>query len=290
MVDAPPGLPEVVAAIERAVLASRGGAQSGDQRSGIVGRDLHVTRVRQRREASDLHVFPSLATVGAPEEAHAHGEEDGARLCARHGQRVRVEHALVLGVAADLALEVRALGEVDEILSNVVPRLAAVAASQHAVDLEPGVDLVGVRRIDRHPDDPAREAHLDAVWRDHARKLAPALAAVVAPVDRHWRRPEVHDPGIARMDEDRPHLEPLVGEGELLPALAAIAAPVRPVLRAREDHVGVGRVNRDRLDVHALGQPLAQELPVVAAHRLPENPRQRPTHPRRRSDVNVRES
>src|SRR6185369_24619 len=57
VIDAPPALSEIVALVERAVLTARRRAQRGDQGAGVVRRDLHVTRVGQRREAADLHVL-----------------------------------------------------------------------------------------------------------------------------------------------------------------------------------------------------------------------------------------
>src|SRR5262249_17980698 len=141
VVDAPPALPEIVTLVERAVRAARRRAQRGDQRPRAVRRDYDVARVSQGREAPDLHVLPRAAAVGAAEETHAHGQEDGARQSARHGQRVSVQHALVLGVAGDAALEVRPLGELHEIVADVLPRLTAVAAAQDAVDFQARVDL-----------------------------------------------------------------------------------------------------------------------------------------------------
>src|SRR5215468_11108495 len=59
MVEACPALAEILAAVERAVLASRGRAQAGVQVARIRRRDEDVAAVRQRREATDLHAPPA---------------------------------------------------------------------------------------------------------------------------------------------------------------------------------------------------------------------------------------
>ena len=64
----------------------------------------------------------------------------------------------------------------------------------------------------------------------------------------------------------------VLGEGGPLPALAAIHAAVGAVLGAHVDHVRIGRVHRDRLDVHVVRQALVAELPARLAVPAAEHP------------------
>src|SRR5262245_165779 len=61
VVEPLPGLTEILAAVERTVLAPGGRAQARIQRARIGRRHPDVTGVRERREATDLHVFPASA-------------------------------------------------------------------------------------------------------------------------------------------------------------------------------------------------------------------------------------
>src|SRR2546430_659176 len=97
-------------------------------------------------------------------------------------------------------------------------------------------------------------------------------------------------PAIARVNQDGPDFELLVREGQLLPAGAAVPAPVGPVLGPGEDQARVGWMDGDRLDVHALRQPLGEPLPLIATDGLPENPREGSRDACRGADVNVRGS
>src|SRR6267378_2592764 len=56
VVEARPRLAHVVAAVERAVLAARGGAQARVHHTRVLGADADVAAVGERREAADLHV------------------------------------------------------------------------------------------------------------------------------------------------------------------------------------------------------------------------------------------
>src|SRR5207253_2519143 len=114
VVEARPGLPQVVAAVESPRLAPRGRAETGVEHAGIVGRDLDVARVRQRGEVPDLHVLPAGTAVDAPEQAHARRQEHGPGPRTAQAQSVRVQHAFDVGIAHDPALEVGPIGELDQ--------------------------------------------------------------------------------------------------------------------------------------------------------------------------------
>src|SRR5256885_13932027 len=124
VVEARPRLADVVAAVERAVLAARGGAEAREQHAWVLRADADVAAVRQRREAAHLHVAPARAAIGALEEPHADGGVGYARVRGREGNGVDIEHALDLGVAHDTALEVRQGGELYEGRGAVGPPLA----------------------------------------------------------------------------------------------------------------------------------------------------------------------
>src|SRR5947209_13959729 len=98
-------------------------------------RGADVAPIGQRREPADLHVLPMLAAVAAAEQAHAVGEEDGLRRRRAARQRMPVEHAFDLGLAADAAAIFRLLAEADQIGRTVFPTLAGVAAAHRAVRL-----------------------------------------------------------------------------------------------------------------------------------------------------------
>src|SRR4029453_15941327 len=192
-VHALPRAAEIVAPVERAVLAARGGAEASEEGVGIVRRYADVAGVGERREASDLHVFPGGAAVGAPEDAHAHGEEHRARRRAGHAESMAVHHALDLRVAHDAALEVGPVGELDQGLAHVLPGLAAIARAHDTVHLEPGIELARVARVGGHAGHGAVEAHLHVAGRLEP-ELPPGVAAVLALVDGRGRGPGVHDP------------------------------------------------------------------------------------------------
>src|SRR5262249_14852622 len=84
--------------------------------------------------------------------------------------------------------------------------------------------------------------------------------AIVAAIDADGRGAHEDHPGPGRMHEDRPRLEPL-GEVEPLPPLAAVLAPVRPIVRRHVDDVGVGGIHGDCVDMDIVGQGLDELLP-----------------------------
>src|SRR5262249_43617641 len=133
VVEALPGLADIVAAVDRSVGAARRRAQTGIHDLGVVRRYPYIAAIGQRREAADLHILPMLAAVVTAEEAHAVGEKHGARRCRADCQRMAVEHSLDLGLAADPAAILRLLAKADQICRTVLPALAAIAATHRAI-------------------------------------------------------------------------------------------------------------------------------------------------------------
>src|SRR5262249_819555 len=103
VVKALPGLADIVGAVDRTVGAACRRAEARIHQLGIVRRHADVAAVGKWREPADLHVLPALAAVVAAEEAHAVGQEYGARGSGADGERMAVEHPLDLGLAANAA-------------------------------------------------------------------------------------------------------------------------------------------------------------------------------------------
>src|SRR5258708_9573339 len=110
VVEARPRLADVVAAVERAVLAAGGGAEACVQHTRILRADADVAAVRQRREAAHLDVAPARAAVGTLEQPHADGGVRDARLRGGEGNGVDVEHTLELRGAHAPALRAGEVG------------------------------------------------------------------------------------------------------------------------------------------------------------------------------------
>src|SRR5262249_62364372 len=100
-------------------------------------RGPNVAPIGQRRAAADLHVLLMLALVAAAEEAHAVREKHRVRRRCAARQRMPVEHALDLGLAADAAAVFRLLAEADQIGGAILPALVPVAGSAPPVFFPP---------------------------------------------------------------------------------------------------------------------------------------------------------
>src|SRR5207237_1930188 len=129
MVEALPGLAQVLTTVERAVSATRRRAEASVQHLRLLRGYLHVTGIRQRRIAPNLHILPIHAVVGTPEQSHTHGQENSPWLGRAHGERMGIHHTLDLRVAADFAHQVRPASELDEMGASVSPGLATVQAA-----------------------------------------------------------------------------------------------------------------------------------------------------------------
>ena len=290
MIEARPRLAEVLAAVEGAVLAARGGAQAREERARVVGRDAHVAAVGEGGEAADLHVLPAHPAVGAPEEPHAHGEEDRAGQGRAHAERVSVQHALGVGIAPDPALEVGKLGEREQFRAAVIPGFAAVEAAHGPPDLQRPVHLVGVVGVHGQAHHATGERHLHPVGLRHLRQAPPRVPAVLAPVDAHRRGARVDHLRVSRVDVDGPHFLAGVGEAEPLPARPVVRAPVGAVVGAGVDDGRIVRMHRDGLDRCVLGQALRHRLPLTVSHGLTEEPAELATRPFPCTDVDIRET
>src|SRR5262249_21733917 len=102
---------------------------------GLVGRNDQVAAIGLAlAERGHAHVAPVRAAVLAAEHADAGDGVDHARMAATHDDAVQID-----GIVDDI-----------EAVADAGPGLAAVEAAQDAADLDAGVDLVRVRRVDRH--------------------------------------------------------------------------------------------------------------------------------------------
>ena len=159
LVETFPGLALVLTAIDRAVLARRGDAQRRVQRVAVVRRHLDVAAIGGRREPADLHVLPGCRRRRRSEQAHAHRDDHRVRIGRADGDRVAVQHAFVVGVADDLALQMRQLRQTDQVGTAILPAFAAIGGAHHAVDFQRGEDRAGLARMLRHAHDAAGERH-----------------------------------------------------------------------------------------------------------------------------------
>src|SRR5215831_13224458 len=149
VVEALPGLAQILTTIERAVPATRRRAEAGIHYLGLLRRYLHITGIRQRGIAPHLHILLIHAVVGTPEQSHTHCQEDSPRLGCAHGERMGIHHALDLRVAADFALQVRPASEFDQMGAAVSPGFATVQATHQSTDFHTSVELVRIAGISR---------------------------------------------------------------------------------------------------------------------------------------------
>ena len=268
MVEALPGLADIVAAIDRAVGAAEGWAQRRIEHLRVVRRHAQIAAVAHRRIPPDLDISPMRAAIVAPEKPHAVREEHGPRRRRAAGQRVAVEHPLDLGLADDAALVFFLLGEAQEIGRAVLPALAAVAALHRAVRLDAAIEIVRRIRIDIEPHDAARKTHMHAVRQPGIGQFCPALAAIVAAIDAGRPVPGIDRAPVFRMHRDRPHIGAGLGQREALPMAAVIGAAIGALCRAEKHDVGIVRVHRDRMHLGIARQPIGHRLPGLAADRL----------------------
>src|SRR5262249_46942368 len=142
LVEALPARAGIAAAVEAAVMARGGDAERSKKRLPVMRRGLDVAGVGGGREAADAHILPAPSAVERAEQPHAEREDDALGRGRADGKGVTIEHTLAKRVADDLALEMRRLGEADEVARAILPRLAAIAARHHAADLERGIKLL----------------------------------------------------------------------------------------------------------------------------------------------------
>jgi hypothetical protein len=91
---------------------------------------------------------------------------------------------------------------------------------------------------------PAIERHLRMDGQIEIGRASPALAIVVAAVDRDRRAPSQHASGIGGVDHERPDLDPLVGEAGSLEGRAVIGRAIDAVGGPGEDNAWIARVHK----------------------------------------------
>src|SRR6266850_1378871 len=256
-VDFRPAHAAVLAAEQHADFALKVGARGHPDGLRIAGDLADVAAVGlpvgiQRLEPSAGPVF---AAIRAAEETRAPDREDLTRAPAPDQHAVHV-HGVVVHVLA---------------VAHVLPVLTAVEAADDAADFDGAVDLVGIRRIGGQLQDalrrigPGGDRHF---WEaDGDRELSPALTAVLAAIDLAILVSRVHHLRIARIERQRPDGQAVVRHVELLPVISAIGAPIRAVLSADIDGVGVLGVRGDRSDGGRGGQAAGRDLPAIVAGR-----------------------
>ena len=236
---------------------------------GVRRRRLDVAGIGQRRRAPDFHLGPCLGSVEALEQSHPRSEKDGRRLHGAHRHGVDVQHPLGIGVAQNAALQMIALGKLQQRFGTIFPGIAPVETADHPADFETGIHCLGLLRARGQGDDPAREAHLD----HHVRKIdaqpLPMLAGVHAAIHRGRRGSAVHDPRVIGPEQQRPDHYVGVGKIQGLPVLASVRTAVWPMLRAHIDDPRVVRMDENRPNFGLFRQTATQHLPVGLADRLP---------------------
>src|SRR5260370_36630963 len=88
VIEALPRLADVVAAVERAVLAARGGAEARVQHARILRADTDVAALREPREPAHLQDARARAAVGTLQQPHADRSVWYARVRSREGNGV----------------------------------------------------------------------------------------------------------------------------------------------------------------------------------------------------------
>ena len=228
VIELPPALSAVLAAIDPPRLAARGVGDAGIHDGGILRRNDDVAAIAQMRGVlADFQVVPVRASIGAAEQSHAQREEHGARRGGRHAQRVHVQHALGLVLGEDGAFERGLARQAHKFVAAIVPALAAVVAAHRAVHFHRGVDLVGPCGGYVQAHDAGGEGADHALGDRRARHLAPGVAAIVAAIQAE-RCSAGHDRAmIPRMDHHRPHLLTRRRGHDTVPAVAVVQAAIQ---------------------------------------------------------------
>src|SRR5712691_3983066 len=93
--------------------------------------------------------------------------------------------------------------------------------------------------------------------------------AVLAAINGHILRADVHDARIRRMDLERPHDRLIAWEVHPLPGVAGIRAAIGPGLRASEHHARLRGCNVTQRTSTSSGKPRSRvvQVPVSVAKR-----------------------
>ena len=143
-----------------------------------------------------------------------------------------------------------------------------------AADLERDLQVVGIARVDRDPDHPHREAHVDDPGRQVDFELLPGPSGIAAAEHGVGLGADVKGVGIRRIGADRPDDTVFgrrsVGQGPCLPCLAAIARPVGTMLGSGPDGIVVPGIDHQGPHLDAVGQAGAQRCPAAGGGVKPE--------------------
>src|SRR5215472_13489223 len=232
VIEALPGLADVITAEDPAVAAAECRAESGIKHLRIMRRGPQIAAIGQRREPADLDVAPVRPAIVAADETHAVGQKHRARCRRTAGERVAVQHPFDLGLTDDAALVFLLFGEAQQILCAILPALAAVAAAHRAIGLDAGKKIVGMGRVDIEAHDPARKCHMHPVGEPRIGQFLPVIAVILAAVDADRPATGINGPAVGRIYGDTPDVGLRIRQREPLPAAAAIGAAKRPLYRS----------------------------------------------------------
>ncbi len=228
-------------------LAGGGLAAAREHHAGIVGLHGEAARVGERPLRLDAHGLPRVAQVHAGEHLAV---------------RARVD-ALGLGPGDGHGVDVRIV----QARLQTRPRVAAVAAPEHAVDLDAGPHravIVGIHDQARHERRPDR-----ALGGDLHGQALPRDAAVPRAVDRGGPRAREEDARFHGIDGQRPDRGQRARRSHPLPARAAVPAQEDAGVTGGVDRARLGGVRRQGLDAaveregRAMPHPRASRVRAV---------------------------
>ena len=193
------------------------------------------------------------------------------RISRARADRMAVQHSFGLGVADKLAAQARLLlRQPYEMRAAIAPGVAAVGRAHDPADLQHGVDFVRTSGMPRKTHHPAGKRHLGAFRQCRIRHALPALAGILAAIDRYRRAAREHPLSIGGIRQERPDLHAAVGKGGSPERRAAVSAAPHAIGGPRKDKARITRVDEDRERLQ-LGQDV---LPSRVVRVAPENPGQ----------------
>ena len=237
---------------DAALFAAEVHAHAGVQCVGVAGITDDAARVLDVGEPVELAVLPRSSAVGAPPHARAVGDQHRLRICAPHGHAVQVQQ---VHVAGELAVADR-------------PAVAAVRAARRAPHFQGRVHVVRVARLNVDSQDAHGKRHLHLLRIGHGCDVGPVLAAVLALVYLGALGAQEHDVGVVGVEPNGPDHPPL-GHVHALPVVTAVGAPVDAPLRSAKDRARIVGMNGDGPSLSGRRQPIAEQIPVSIARRLP---------------------
>ena len=181
---------------------------------------------------------------------------------------MRVHHAFT-GPAGAVLLRVALLGgKCEQRRIAIRPGGTAVQTAHQATHFDASIEFVGLGRVDGQADHARREAHhAQSVRIGGHRQPPPMPPAVLAAIDCHILRADVHDARIRRMDLARPHDRLIAWEVHPLPGVAGIRAAIGPGLRASEHHARLRGMQRHAAHFHLVRQATLEGGPGAGVRR-----------------------